>query len=144
MICRFGWNFESFHTLLSESLAHELLVASRALEGREHVPGAGEASGGRGSDVGKGKGGEMGQAKERADDATGAREVAGEGCVEARRAWTLEVGLRLRGLTRLQEILEHLMGTVAGREAGLKPPPGMRRLAQLCEELRSCLPGAHA
>jgi hypothetical protein len=142
---RFGWNYESFHTLLSESLAHELRVAAQTVERRDKWANVG---GGGGGD----KGGEEASGEK---DETGAREGgtsreagvraggdAGGGWCVGKRAWLVEVGLRLRGLTSLREILKELLATDAGREAGLQAPPGLRRLEQLCAELRACSSGS--
>ena len=120
----------------------------RVLERRDSMarPGAAGGDGGSGAGAegegwGAGRAGGKGEGVGRGVARQGSRGELGE---REREAWLVEAGLRLRGLTRLREILEQLMGSVAGREAGLKAPPGMRRLSHLCEELRSCLCGSGA
>lgn len=114
---RLGWNYESFYTLLAESLAVEL---RRSQETLQRAPGRAGGEGGReGQGVGQGEGG------------CGAKTVTG--------SWLSEVRLRLLGLKRLKKILADVQQTVAGRQAALGPPPGMRRLDQLLAALEANL-----
>ena len=106
---RIGWNYESFHTLLAESLAHELCVSCAVLD--RDIGGGGQGGGVEEEGVGHGAGGEReGEGREEGerDGEEGGKGGGGEGrerergggsrgeggCLDEE-AWKAEVRMRL-------------------------------------------------
>ena len=113
---RLGWNYESFHQFLSESLTHELVLADKVVAARKHLgKGCGAAGGSAGALTG------------------------GAGGWDTREGWHSEVRLRILGLTRLEQILRQLQGSGAGRAASCVSPPALEQVAALVQSLQECL-----
>ena len=156
---RLGWNFESFHTLLAESLAHELRVSWAALDRDKGGAGRGDLDEGawkaevRLRLLGLHRLGEILEAVQRSPAGT-----------EVRLLWSRHRVVRLfpsppvsrdAGTEACQSLLAALRNGRGRKaddqprhaciyvyrhaQAGLAWPPGMKRRQQLIQALEACL-----